>query len=157
MNDQPPSDPFLRLIAVFKLMKAFLFTCAGIGLLHYLNKDVELRIQNLMDHLHVDSDNHLAKLVLTQAGLLTKGRLEALSAIAFFYATLFAIEGTGLFLRKRWAEYFVVIVTASLLPLEGYEIWHKISWAKVLLTICNLIILGYLIQVIRRKQEKPGP
>jgi uncharacterized membrane protein (DUF2068 family) len=153
MSEQTPSDPFLRIIALFKLTKAILFTCAGIGLLHYLNKDVELRIQDLMDHLHVDSDNHIAKFVLTQAGLLTKGKLEALSAIAFFYAALFATEGTGLYLRKRWAEYFVVIVTASLLPLEAYEIWHKITWAKVLLTTGNLIILGYLIYVIRRKNK----
>ena len=153
MSEPSASDPFLRIIAVFKLMKAFLFTCAGIGLLHFLNKDVELRIQDLMDHLHVDSDNHIAKFVLTQAGLLTKGKMEALSAIAFFYAALFATEGTGLYLRKRWAEYFVVIVTASLLPLEAYEIWLKISWAKVLLTMGNLMILGYLIHVIRQKKK----
>jgi uncharacterized membrane protein (DUF2068 family) len=153
MIEKPASDPFLRLIAVFKLAKAVLFVCAGIGLLHFLNKDVETRLQHLMDSLHVDSDNHIAKQVLKQAGLLTKDKLAALSAIAFFYAALFATEGTGLFLRKRWAEYFVVIVTASLLPFEGYEIWHRITWAKILLTMGNLIILGYLIVVIRRKQK----
>jgi uncharacterized membrane protein (DUF2068 family) len=153
MSEKPASDPFLRLIAIFKLAKAVLFVCAGIGLLHFLNKDVEGRLQHLMDSLHVDSDNHIAKQVLKQAGLLTKDKLAALSAIAFFYAALFATEGTGLFLRKRWAEYFVVIVTASLLPFEGYEIWHRITWAKILLTMGNLIILGYLIYVIRRKQK----
>ena len=79
--------------------------------------------------------------------------LAALSAIAFFYSALFATEGTGLYLRKRWAEYFVVIVTASLLPLEGYEIWHKVTWAKILLTTGNLMILGYLIYVIRRNRK----
>jgi uncharacterized membrane protein (DUF2068 family) len=153
MSEQPPSDPFLRLIAFFKLTKAFLFTCAGIGLLHLLNHDVEARLQMLMDSLHVDSDNHIAKWCLDQAGKLTNTKLATLSAVAFFYAALFATEGTGLYLRKRWAEYFVVIVTASLLPLEGYEIWVKITWAKVLLTAGNLIILGYLIHVIRRNRK----
>ena len=156
MSDKPASDPFLRLIAVFKLVKAVLFVCAGIGLLHFLNKDIESKLIDLMDSLHVDSDNHLAKWCLDQAGKLTNTKIETLSAIAFFYAALFATEGTGLWLRKRWAEWFVVIVTASLLPLEGYEIWHKITVAKVALTAGNLIILGYLITVIRRNR-RPNP
>ena len=153
MSEQPASDPFLRVIAFFKLAKAFLFTCAGVGLLHFLNKDVETRLQRLIDDLHVDSDNHLAKWCLQEAGQLTNLKLVSLSAICFFYAALFATEGTGLYLRKRWAEYFVVIVTGSLLPLEGYEIWHKVSVAKILLTLGNIIILGYLIHVIRRKKK----
>jgi uncharacterized membrane protein (DUF2068 family) len=153
MSEKPPFDPFLRIIALFKLAKAILFFCAGVGLLHFLNKDVESRLHHLMDSLHVDSDNHIPKWILTQAGLLTKDKLAALSAIAFFYAALFATEGTGLYLRKRWAEYFVVIITGSLLPLEGYEIWHKVTWLKILLTVVNLMILGYLIAVIRRKRK----
>jgi uncharacterized membrane protein (DUF2068 family) len=154
MSDQPASDPLLRLIALFKLAKATLFISAGIGLLHFLNQDIQARLQQLMDSLHVDSDNHIPKWCLDQAGQLTNTKLASLSAICFFYAALFATEGTGLYLRKRWAEYFVVIVTGSLLPLEGYEIWHKITWAKVLLTAGNLIILGYLIHIIRRKEKK---
>jgi uncharacterized membrane protein (DUF2068 family) len=153
MSEKPPPDPFLRIIALFKLAKALLFFTAGIGLLHYLNKDVESRLLHLMNHLHVDSDNRIPRWLLRQAGLLTKDKLAALSAIAFFYAALFATEGTGLYLRKRWAEYFVVIVTGSLLPLEAYEIWHRITLAKILLATGNLMILGYLIYVIRRNRK----
>jgi uncharacterized membrane protein (DUF2068 family) len=153
MSEKPSSDPFLRIIALFKLAKALLFVCTGVGLLHFLNKDVEGRLQHLMESLHVDSDNHLAKWCLDEAGRLTNLKLASLSAVCFFYAALFGTEGTGLYLRKKWAEYFVVIVTGSLLPLEGYELWHKVNVAKVLLTIGNLIILGYLIYVIRRKKK----
>jgi hypothetical protein len=121
MSEQPQSDPFLRLIAVFKLAKAFLFVCAGAGLLHYLNKDVESRLHHLMDSLHVDSDNHIPKWCLQQAGLLTKDTKAALSAIAFFYAALFATEGTGLYLRKRWAEYAAAGRLRNLAPGDAGE------------------------------------
>jgi uncharacterized membrane protein (DUF2068 family) len=154
MSEKAAPDPLLRLIALFKLVKSFLFICAGIGLLHFLNRDVESYLVALMNNLHVDSDNHLAKWCLNKAGLLTRFKIEALSLIAFFYGILFGIEGTGLYLRKRWAEWFVVIMTGSLLPLEGYEIWHKVTIAKIALTLGNLLILGYLIAVIRRKQEQ---
>jgi uncharacterized membrane protein (DUF2068 family) len=153
MSEKAPPDPMLRLIAIFKLAKSFLFICAGFGLLHFLNKDIESRLVVLMNSLHVDSDNHVAKWTLTEAGMLSNSKIAALSAIAFFYGILFGIEGTGLFLRKRWAEWFVVIMTGSLLPLEGYEIIHKVTLAKIALTVGNLIILGYLIHVIRRKQK----
>jgi uncharacterized membrane protein (DUF2068 family) len=153
VSTQPPSDPFLRIIAIFKLAKASLFVVAGIGLLHYLNADVQSRLQHLMDNLHVDHHNHLLTWCLRQAGLLTKDKMAALSAIAIFYGALFATEGTGLYLRKRWAEWLVVVLTASLLPVEIYEIWHRVTWLKILLTLGNLLILGYLIHVIRRKQK----
>jgi uncharacterized membrane protein (DUF2068 family) len=150
---KPASDPLLRLIALFKLAKAALFIFAGVGLLHFLNKDVETRLEHLMGALHVDSDNHVAKWCLDEAGKLTNLKLASLSAICFFYAAIFGTEGVGLYLRKRWAEYFVVIVTGSLLPLEAYEIIHKVTWLKILLTAGNLLILGYLIVVIRRKKR----
>ena len=43
----------------------------------------------------------------------------------------------------------------AVLPLEFYEIIHHVTLAKIALTVGNLIILGYLIHVIRRKQEHP--
>lgn len=151
-------DPLLRVIALFKLAKSFLFFCAGVGLLHFLHKDVEAKIQTLMDNLHVDSDNHLARWVLEGAAKVTDFHflslhgVALLSAVAFFYAILFGIEGVGLYLRTRWGEWMVVVITGSLLPVEFYELIHKLTTIKVLFTICNLIILGYLIYVISRKK-----
>jgi uncharacterized membrane protein (DUF2068 family) len=153
VNETKPADPFLRIIALFKLAKATLFFVAGIGLLHFLNQDVESRLQHLMDDLHVDHHNRFLEWCLNQAGLLNKDKKALLSAAAIFYACLFATEGTGLYLRKRWAEWMVVILTGSLLPVEAYEIWHKVTMVKILFTIGNILILGYLIYVIRRKQK----
>ena len=153
----PAPIPCLRLIAVFKLMKAVLFFAAGVGLLHLFNRDVETRVQHLLNHLHVDPENRHAKTLLAEVGRLTNTNLKlmALSIISFFYAALFGTEGTGLYLRKRWAEWLVVIITASLLPLEIYEIVHRLTALKIAITVINLLILGYLIIVIRRKEGQP--
>jgi uncharacterized membrane protein (DUF2068 family) len=150
------SDPLLRLIAFFKVVKSALFFAAGVGILHFFNKDVGDRLSRLLDHLHVDPDNRYAQALIDQVGRMTDTNLKlvGISAISFFYCGLFGTEGVGLFLRKRWAEWFVVIVTGSLLPLEIYEIIHKMSVAKIILTIVNLLIIGYLIVVIRRKQKE---
>ncbi len=153
MSKKPPSDLFLLIIALFKLAKAVFFICTGLALLHYLNKDVETRLQYFMQSVHVDEDNHVARWVLEKAGRVTNTNLVTLSAICFFYATIDLVEGTGLYLRKRWAEYVVVVLTAAFLPLEAYVIWHHVTVVKILITIGNIIILGYLIYLIRRRQE----
>ena len=155
MTQKADSDPFLRLIAFFKLIKSLLFFAAGVGVLHFFHKDVGERLEHLLNHLHVDSDNRYAQQLVSQVGKFTNTdlKLVALSAISFFYSALFGTEGVGLFLRKRWAEWFVVIVTASLLPVEIYEIIHKVSVVKIAVTVINLLILAYLITVIRRKQK----
>jgi len=148
------SDPFLRLIAFFKLIKSVLFFAAGVGVLHLFHRDVADGLEQLLDNLHVDSDNRHIQAVLDEVGSLTDTnmKLVGLSLIAFFYSALFGTEGVGLYLHKRWAEWFVVIVTGSLLPVEIYEIIHKISALKIGVTVVNLLILAYLIVVIRRKR-----
>jgi uncharacterized membrane protein (DUF2068 family) len=155
MKKTADSDPLLRLIACFKLVKAVLFFAAGIGVLHFFNKDVADRFERLLNHLHVDPDNHYARALIDQVGRMTDTNLKlvGISAISFFYSALFGTEGMGLFLRKRWAEWFVVIVTSTLLPLEIYEIIHKVTALKIIVTIVNLLIIGYLVAVIRRKQK----
>ena len=129
---------------------------ASIGLLHLLNKDVAAWVQQVLDNLRVDPDNHLAKICLKGAESLTNLKLVSYSAIAFFYGCLFATEGVGLYLRKRWAEYLVVIITSTLLPLEVYELWKSITWPKVLLIIGNLAIIAYLIHLILSKRKETG-
>ena len=150
------SDPLLRLIAFFKLVKAVLFFAVGVGVLHLFNQDVADRLGQTLDHLHVDPKNHFANALLEQVGRMTNTNLKlaALSIIAFFYSALFGTEGVGLFLRKRWAEWFVVIVTSTLLPVEIYEVFHKFGVWKIVVLAINLLIIAYLVVVIRRKQRK---
>ncbi len=155
VSAQADSDPWLRLIAFFKLVKSVLFVAAGVGVLNFFHQDVAGRLQHTLDHLHVDPDNRYAQMLLVEVGKMTDTNLKlvGLSLVSFFYAGLFGTEGVGLFLRKRWAEWFVVIVTGSLLPLEIYEIFHKFGGWKVAVLVINLAIIAYLITVIRRKQK----
>ena len=77
-------------------------------------------------------------------------RLRELSVGTFFYAALFFTEGTGLALRKRWAEYLTIISTSSLLPLEVYELFHRPTTSKLVLLLVNLAVVAYLIFELRR-------
>jgi uncharacterized membrane protein (DUF2068 family) len=162
----PWEDFVLRLIAIWKLSHAVFFTAVGFGLL-------KLRGHNVVDFLndyiilpyHLNPENREINWLLDKADDLTSHRLLLLGYAAFFYAALFAAEGIGLYLRKHWAEYLVVIVTASLLPIEVYELFHKLAWWKFAAVVGNLAIVSYLIhrllldartkaQQRREKQER---
>jgi uncharacterized membrane protein (DUF2068 family) len=61
------------------------------------------------------------------------------------YAALFLTEGIGLWLLKRWAEWFTVVITASLVPFEIYEIYLRPTPIKVFVLIINLGVVAYLL------------
>jgi uncharacterized membrane protein (DUF2068 family) len=79
--------------------------------------------------------------------------LRELSAGTFFYAALLGIEGIGLLLRKRWAEYFTIITTGALLPLEGYELARHVTMVKVIVLLVNAAIVWYLVVQVRARRR----
>jgi uncharacterized membrane protein (DUF2068 family) len=69
----------------------------------------------------------------------------------FVYAALLLTEGVGLLFRARWAEYFTVVITASFVPLELYEIARHLTLARVTVLAVNVAIVWYLIVRLRRE------
>ena len=67
----------------------------------------------------------------------------------FLYAGLFATEGLGLLLRKRWAEYFTIVTTSGLIPLEVFEIARHFTVAKLVVALVNVLIVWYLAVRVR--------
>jgi len=81
-------------------------------------------------------------------------KLRELRAGTFFYATLFLVEGTGLALRQRWAEYVTIVSTSSLIPLEVYELVKHYSALKIAFLLINIAVVVYLIFELRRSRRR---
>jgi uncharacterized membrane protein (DUF2068 family) len=145
----PWEDVCLRLIALWKLLNAIFFSAVGVGLLRLRHHNVvEFLNSYIIVPYHINLENPENKLIdwlIGQAGKVTPHALVLLGWTAFIYAALFAIEGVGLFLRKHWAEYLVVIVTGSLLPFEFYHTVHHFLLWKLGLTVGNILIVAYLV------------
>jgi uncharacterized membrane protein (DUF2068 family) len=143
----------LLLIAAFKLIKGLALLALGIGVLSLLHKDVAAEVAQWIDALRVDPHNHYIQVLLEKLGVVDDRKLKALSMGTFFYSALFLTEGIGLALRKRWAEYLTIISTASLLPLEVYEIVRHVSAPKIVALIVNIAIVVYLVIEVRRTRN----
>jgi uncharacterized membrane protein (DUF2068 family) len=136
---------WLVLIGVLKLFKGLLFILLGLGALHLLHKDLVDALMNVVVALRFDPENHFVNLVLEKVALINPHRLRQISIAIFCYAALDLIEGTGLALEKTWAEYLTLILTASFLPWEIFEIIRHITWWKVVLLLLNALVLVYLV------------
>ncbi len=140
----------LQWIAAFKLLKGFALLALGIGALRLLHKDVAAIVEHWINIFRVDPHNHVMNSLLVKLANLDERRLKELSIGTFLYSAVFLTEGAGLALRKRWAEYFTIITTSSLLPLEVYELAGHASIGKGLALLINLAVVAYLIFALRR-------
>jgi uncharacterized membrane protein (DUF2068 family) len=140
----------LRLIAAFKLLKGLALLALGIGALNLLHKNVEAIAVHWINVFQVDPHSHYLQMLLEKLSFLDDKRLKELSVGTFFYSALFMTEGVGLALGKRWAEYLTIVSTASLLPIELYEIAKHTTIAKLVALVINLAVVAYLIFELRR-------
>ena len=144
----------LLLIALFKLLKGALLVAVGIGAVKLLHRDVADTVMHWINVLRVDPDNRLIHGLLTKVLWVSSNQLKALSAGTFIYAGLLLTEGTGLLLRKKWAEYFTIITTAGLIPLELYEIARHFTVVKVVVLAVNVAIVVYLVARVRQRRNE---
>jgi uncharacterized membrane protein (DUF2068 family) len=141
----------LLAIAIFKLFKGTLLLIVGIGALSLIHKDVAETAAHWADLFRVDPNNRHVHGLFIKLGMVDARRLEEISAGTFFYSALLLTEGTGLLLRKRWAEYFTIIVTASFIPMEIYELVKRITFTRTCLIAVNVVIVWYLVNRLRKR------
>jgi uncharacterized membrane protein (DUF2068 family) len=139
----------LVLIGIFKLFKALLLLAVAVGAIKLLHKDVASTAMHWIQVLGVDPDNRFVHGILVRIFRVTPKQLKELSAGTFLYAGLFATEGLGLVLRKRWAEYFTIVTTSGLIPLEIFEMARHFTATKLVVAFVNVLIVWYLAARVR--------
>jgi uncharacterized membrane protein (DUF2068 family) len=142
-----------RIIGAMKLSSGLLMGAAALGLFRLLNRDLAATVEQLVLRLHLDPENRLIHKVIEKIGGIEHEKLELVVIGAVCYAILHIVEGTGLLLVQRWAEYLTVIATGSLLPLELYELAQKVSAMRLTILGVNLAILIYLIVKLRQQRH----
>ena len=139
----------LRLIAVFKLLKAALLIVVGVSALKLIHTDVGSWLTEWVMRFGLDPGGRHVGRFLLKAAELTPNRLKEIGVGSLVYSALFLTEGIGLWLLKRWAEWLTVIITASLIPVEIYEIYRHLTPVRILLLLINIGVVAYLIHRIR--------
>lgn len=141
----------LRIIGTLKLASALLLAAAAIGIFHLLGKDIGGSFEQAVRMMRIDPGNHYINMVFSWLSVIDQRHLKEIGAGTFFYALLYSVEGIGLILYRRWAEYLTVVATGLFLPLEVFEIIKKLSLVRVSVFTINIAIVSYLIYLLRRQ------
>jgi len=144
----------LRLIAVFKLLKGVLLLGVGFTALRLLHGDATERVRQWAHWLSLNPHHRYIESALARVSTVDEKTLATIGAGSFFYAALLLTEGIGLWLGRRWAEYFTVIVTGSFIPLEIYEIVKHVTVPRVVVLAVNVAIVIYLVLRLRRERHE---
>ena len=94
--------------------------------------------------------------VILKFGGLTVRTEVVIGIAAAAYGALDVVEGTGLVLRRRWAEYLVLVATVAFLPLEVDELIKHATILKLGALLLNIVIAVYLIWRKRLFLERAG-
>jgi uncharacterized membrane protein (DUF2068 family) len=147
---------WLIVIAAFKLAQALLFSVIAMGALGLLHKDVGDLLTQLADYLRFNPESRFVYFVLDKASLIDDRLLMRIGEVGFVYAGLDLLEGIGLYLEKTWAEYLTLLITASFLPWEMFEVFRRLTAIRVGLLVVNALVFFYLFKLVmvRGKQKR---
>ena len=148
------SNGILRLIAIFKLCKAALLIAVGVSVLKLVHNGSSEALEQWVATLALRPGAYYLDAAVSKIASIPPNRLKDVGFGSFVYAALFLTEGTGLWLRKPWAEWFTTIMTASLIPIELYEIIHHPTLTKVGILVINVAIVVYLVLQIRKRRSE---
>jgi len=146
----------LRLIIVWKFVKAVVLVGLGITAFALVHSDIQALALRAVRWLGLDPAGHRVARALAMAAGLTPDRIAVIGVGAIIYACVMMLEGWGLHRRRTWAEWLTIILTSLLIPIEVYELARYPSLGKVLTLVVNVLIVIYLARhrflFIRRRR-----
>ncbi len=144
----------LRLLAAERWIRGLLVLLAAYGVWRFranhdaiqraFNQDLPL-LKPIADKLHYNLED--SSMVHTIRSVI-EAQTSTLGWVAIGllgYGILQLVEGTGLWLLKRWGEYFAVVATSLGLPIEIYELTEKITWIRIGALAINVAAVLYLL------------
>ena len=144
MDGSPRRDRLVAAIGVFKLVKAAVLGPLGVAVLLGVRETTVQSVALWLRWTGALSGHHLVRMALARLLSLDNRDLREIGAAFIAYAAVFVVEGVGLLRRRRWAEWLTVIVTASFIPFEIYELAHRPGAGKLMAIALNAAIVAYL-------------
>ncbi|GII54042.1 hypothetical protein Pth03_24310 [Planotetraspora thailandica] len=143
----------LRLIAVFRWAKGVLVLAAAYGVWRFraqhdavnraFNQDLPL-LQPLAEKLGWNLDQSGVVHTVRTGLAATTTTLAWVGLALLVLGTMWMLEGVGLWLLKRWGEYFSVVITSAFIPVELYELAERVTATRIVILLINIAVVAYI-------------
>jgi len=148
------SELILRVFAVERFIRFLLFGGVAYAIWQFssakgsitaaFNRDLPI-IRGTFSQLGFNINHSHLLIEFRKALHVSQGTLTLIAIGVALFAVVELIEGVGLWLSRRWGEYFAMVVTSLGLPYEIYDLTLKVSWSKLVLFGINLALVAYLV------------
>ena len=151
--EQAPEPRFgvLRTIALYKIVKVVLLLAVAYGELRLRDASLAAKLLSWAQARPYGLEHRIVTQLLEWFSGLSVPRINALRIVTLAYAGVFAVEGVGLWMQKRWAEWLTTIITASLIPLEAWEMFFRPTIGKAVILLTNIAVVAYLVWHVRTR------
>ncbi|HEY1643450.1 MAG TPA: DUF2127 domain-containing protein [Streptosporangiaceae bacterium] len=144
----------LRFFAVERFIRAVVFLALAYGLwrFKYARQSIDATfdrerpiVRELFRQLGYNINDSKLIGLIQHALTLSAASITLLAAGLAAYAAVEVIEGAGLWLGRRWGEYFAMVATSAGLPLEIYDLSRKVTVTTLIFFAINLALVLYLV------------
>ena len=152
--EQVRSALILRIFAVERFLRALIFAALAIAVWRFSVSRLSFEqaydqalppLRALLSDFGFRVDHSKLLGLLHEAFTVDPRKLGYIAIGLGAYAVVEVIEGVGLWLVKRWGEYFAMIVTSLGLPYEIYDLANKVTVLRVVAFLINLALVLYLV------------
>jgi uncharacterized membrane protein (DUF2068 family) len=144
----------LRIFAVERFVRVLVFLALAYGLWRFrsaresisaaFNRELPI-LRELFSQLGWQIDHSKLVGLVEHALTLSNHAITLLALGLAAYAAVEVVEGVGLWVGRRWGEYFAMVATSLGLPLEIYDLTKKVTALTLILFAINLALVLYLV------------
>lgn len=144
----------MRLLAAERALRALLLLLLALGILRWRGSkdaiaqafEVEIPIlRPLAEQVGWNIDGSWLVRTVREALGLSEATLTWIAVALLAYSALQFAEAYGLWTMRRWGEYLAVIATSVFLPLEIYELAHRVTVLKLGALLVNIAAIVWLL------------
>lgn len=144
----------MRFFALERVIRGLLIIAAAYGVWRFsanrgsieraFDKDIPL-LKPLAKQIGWDLDHSRIVQSIRHVFTLKSTTLTWFAIGLLVYALIELVEAVGLWLGKRWGEYFAVVATSFGLPIEIYELTDRITAVRIGALVINVGLVLYLV------------
>lgn len=156
MNPTPTPTPYrgrgtpLAWIAGFKLVKASVLVAFAFAAHTLTHAEAQQHFVYWLGHNAMSPHAHLLQRLAEWLDGASPHRIDLAAGAALVYATIYAIEGWGLWRRRPWAIWMTLVATSLFVPFEAWALASHPTPVSAGALAVNLAILAYLAVALRK-------
>ncbi|OHU93277.1 DUF2127 domain-containing protein [Mycobacterium talmoniae] len=144
----------MRLLAAERALRCVVFLLLAVGVVKVRGSRAQLQqafeqdlplLRPLADQIGWNPDESKIVAHIAAAFTLSSATLLWIAVGLVVYALIELIEAVGLWLMRRWGEYFAVIATGVFIPLEIYELTEKLTILRFGALVVNVVAVIWLL------------